>query len=68
MRNAGLTKFIRNFIINGGVTNRKEREGKGGSVFTCEKRKKAKFVAYKEFKKKGHEIGETACENLPQQI
>ena len=34
---AGLTKVIRNFIMNGGVTNRKERENKGGSVFTCEK-------------------------------
>ena len=56
---AGLTNIIRNFIVNEGVTNRKEREDKGGSVFTCEKRRKAEFMAYKEFKKKIHEIGET---------
>ena len=49
---AGLTKVIRNFIMNGGVTNRKEREDKGGSVFTCEKRRKVEFTPYKEFKKK----------------
>ena len=48
----GLTKVIQKFIMNGGVTNRKEREDKGGSVFTCEKRRKAEFTPYKEFKKK----------------
>ena len=36
---AGITKVIRNFIMNGGVTNRREREDKGASVFTCEKRR-----------------------------
>ena len=49
---AELTKVVRNFIMNGGVTNRKERKDKGSSVFTCEKRRKAEFTPYKEFKKK----------------
>jgi len=38
--------------MNGGVTNRKEREDKGASVFTCEKRRTSEFTPYKEFKKK----------------
>ena len=63
---AGLTKVIRNFIVNGGLTKRKERKNNGGSVFTCEKRRKSEFTANKEFKKKDHEIGETILENLPQ--
>ena len=49
---AELTKVIRNFIMNGGVPNRKEREDKGGLVVTCENRRKAEFTAYKYFKKK----------------
>ena len=49
---ARLTKVIQNFSMNGGVPNKKEREDKGGSVFTCEKRRKAEFTAYKDFKKK----------------
>ena len=49
---AGLTKVIRNFIMNGGVPNKKEREHNGASVFTCEKRRKTEFTAYKDFKKK----------------
>ena len=49
---AGITKVIRNFIMNGSVTNRKEGEDKGGSVFTCEKRREIDFTAYTEFKKK----------------
>ena len=65
---AGLTNVIRNFIVNGGLTKRKEREDKGGSVFTCEKRKNTQFTAYKKLKKRDHEIGETVLENLPQQI
>ena len=38
--------------MNGELTKRKEKKNKGGSVFTCEKRKKAEFTTYKEFKKK----------------
>jgi len=38
--------------MNGGVINRKEREDKGASVFTCEKRRKTEFTPYKKIKKK----------------
>ena len=45
---AGITKVIRNFIMNGSVTNRKEREDKRGSVFTYERKRKTEFTTYKE--------------------
>ena len=49
---AGFSKIIRGFLSNGGDTNRKERDDKGSSVFTCERRRKSEFTGCKEYKKK----------------
>ena len=44
---------------------REDKEDEEGQMFTCEKMKKAKFTAYKDFKKKCHEVGEKTWDNLP---
>ena len=66
LNKAGLTTVVRKLIMNGDVTNRKEREDKRSSVFACEKSRKTEFMAYKELKK-SYEIGEIVWENLPLQ-
>ena len=48
---AGFSKVVRGFLSNGGDTNRKERDDKGSSVFTFERRRKLEFTGYKEYKK-----------------
>ena len=52
LNKAGLTTVVRKLIMNGDVTNRKEREDKRSSVFACEKSRKTEFMAYKELTKK----------------
>ena len=43
---------VRGFLSNSGDTNRKVKDDKDSSVFTCERRRKTEFTGYTEYKKR----------------
>ena len=61
---AGLTKVIRNFIVDGGLTKRKKGKIREVRCLPVKKGENHNSRHLKSSKKKDHEIGETILENL----